>query len=298
MPYLSSRIQLFVDGLVRSAINFKQTIAGGSGGGKLKGASLPGGQEHLAAYPVEDTDGFPILKTGESHHSMWRTVEWQLLLAIVNDLPRPILDLGCGDGSFGALFTDKIEYGIDGDNDAVQQCNPAVFQKFFAGDLRETLAIPDGTLGAAFSNSVLEHVTPLEPAIVSVSRALKPGGKLVVTVPSAGLTKVVINAYGSPTADRLNNNLGHHNLWTWAQWEKLLLANGFSEVKLRGYLSHGAIEWYTSRALNPWPQIARKRGSWLWQRDLPTIKRYVRESLQVTEEAATTCVLIEATKGG
>jgi|GEM_PF-426537 len=296
MPSFSNSLHLFLDGIMRNAVGLKHTLGAKNRDSSGLGASLPGGQVHLAAAPITEDDGFTYLRTGNSKHSMWRTVEWQLLLKVVDDLPRPILDLGCGDGAFGALFTDRIEYGIDGDADAVGQCNPAVYQESFPGDLRETLAVPDGSLGSAFSNSTLEHVKPLEPAIASVSRALRSGGKLIITVPTDGLTDAVTEAYGADLAERLNQTLGHHNLWPWARWEELLRANGFAEVNLRGYLSRPAMQWYASRFLAPWPQLSRRAPDWLWQHDMPAIKRHVEESLEVLPEKDATCLLIEAIK--
>ena len=298
MTSFNSSLHLLFDGVIRKAVGIKQSVAGGPRTINTKGASKPGGQVHLAAAPIKGSDGFPLLKTGDTKHSMWRTVEWQLLLPIIKDLPRPILDLGCGDGAFGALFTDNIEYGIDGYADAVGQCNPEVYEKFFPGDLRETLAIPKGTLGAAFSNSTLEHVSPLEPAIASVSEALRPGGKLVITVPTNGLTDAITSAFSSGLADRINTKLGHHNLWPWSQWEELLRAHGFSEVEMRGYLTKSAMRFYASRGLAPWPQISRRSSEWLWRHDLPQIKRHIQDSLNISAEEDSTCLLIIATRGG
>jgi SAM-dependent methyltransferase len=44
---------------------------------------------------------------------------------------------------------------------------------------------PDGSFDFAFSNSVLEHIQPIKPVIEEVARLLKPGGRFILTVPSA-----------------------------------------------------------------------------------------------------------------
>jgi SAM-dependent methyltransferase len=296
MPSLGSTLQLMIDGSLRSVVQARRSLVGNRKADRGLGASLPGGQVFLSAQVVRDHDGFELLRSGDTKHSMWRTVEWRLLRTCLTESHHPFLDLGCGDGGFGALLTDRIEYGVDGDADAVSQCNPKVYGNTHAADMRQSIPVPDGGIATAFSNSTLEHVDPLAPAIASVARALRPGGHLLATVPTSGLTEAMAAAYGAAFADRLNHTLGHHNLWSWEQWEKLLRAEGFTAINFRGYLSRPAIAWYCSRGLAPWPQFARRRGEWLWQHDLKALRHHVDESLRVTAEHETTCVLVSAIK--
>lgn len=284
------------DSALRSAAALRRELSGGGSGGRGKGASLPGGQVFLSAEVVRQADGFELLRTGDTKHSMWRTVEWRLLREVLASAERPLLDLGCGDGGFGSLLTDRIEIGLDGDADAVGQCNPRIYGARHAADMRQPFPVPDSSVAMIFSNSTLEHVDPLAPALAAASRVLRPGGRLLATVPTAGMTDLMTVTYGTDFAQRLNATLGHHNLWTWARWEETLRANGFGSVKFRGYLSRPAMAWYCSRGLAPWPQLARKRREWLWNHDMASVRSHVEESLRVTGEHETTCVLVDATR--
>lgn len=297
MPSLSANLHFALDLSVRGAVRARHALTGHTPSNEGLGASLPGGQVHMRAEIVTDRDGFEYLRSGDTKHSLWRTVEWKLLRTHMAGMPRPYLDLGCGDGQFGALITDAIEYGVDGDADAVGACDRSLYQNVYAADLREPLPVPDGSVTTAFSNSTLEHVAPLAPAITSVCRALRPGGRLVATVPTDGLTQAMASAYGAGYAHRMNTVFGHHNLWPWDRWEKLLRAEGFQTVTFRGYLSRPAIRWYSQRSLAPWPQLARRRRDWLWSHDVAQLRRYIEESLRVSDESETTCVLIDAIKG-
>ena len=66
---------------------------------------------------------------------------------------------------------------------------------------------------------------------------------------------------------------------------------------MRGYLTHDAIGWFASRHLEPWDQLARRAGDWVWKHDLETMLGHARESTKVTAERETTCVLIETVNG-
>jgi SAM-dependent methyltransferase len=292
MPSALDQMHLWLDSSARSAFALRRQLIGNRRHGPTAGYS---GRQYYRTAEVIDGDGpDPLLRTGDSSHSLWRTVEWRLLLPIVANLPTPVMDLGCGDGAFGALFRERIDVGVDGDTAALGRCDPAVYDRAVEGDLRETLPVADGTLAAAFSNSTLEHVVPVEPALAAAARALRPGGLLVMTVPTVGLTRALTARYGRTFAARLNGMLGHHNLWTWGQWEERLRAAGFAEVDTRGYLSFEAIQWYASRQMFPWNRLSRYSGDGLWSHDVAAVRRLARESLAVSDERETTCVLIQA----
>lgn len=286
----TARAHLAFDALIRSLASLRPRRDWHAN----PGASLPGGQAHLTTEVLDPDGPDPVLRTGDTKHSLWRSVEWRLLRGMVPELPAPILDLGCGDGTFGALVRPRFDIGVDGDAEAVARCDQAVYAATATTDMRETLSVPDGSLAAVFSNSTLEHVVPLAPALQATQRALAPGGVLLATVPAAGLARAVAARYGAAFADHLNARLSHHNLWTWDRWRSELNAAGFDDVELRGYFSDEAACWFASRLLAPWDQLARRAPATLWRHDLPTLRRLVAGSLAVEAEDQTACLLIRA----
>jgi len=262
------------------------------------GASLPGGQAHLTTEVVGADGPEPLLHTGDTKHSLWRSVEWRLLREIVPALPAPVLDLGCGAGTFGALLRPRFDVGVDGDAMAVARCDPSVYGVTHTADMREALPVPDGSLAAVFTNSTLEHVAPLAPALRAVQSALAPGGELVATVPSAGLARALTARYGEAFAAEFNARLSHHNLWDWDRWRGELAQVGFDRVALRGYFSDRAACWFASRLLVPWDQLGRRAPAFLWRCDRPALRRLVAESLAVAGEGETACLLIRARGAG
>jgi SAM-dependent methyltransferase len=117
--------------------------------------------------------------------ALWRAIEMRILAR--ETFERPILDLGCGDGLIAQVLFDReppIEVGFDPWLEQVKKA-PAT------GAYREThqalgAAMPyrEGSFATVFSNSVLEHIPDLQPVLNEAARVLRPGGRLIVTVPS------------------------------------------------------------------------------------------------------------------
>ncbi|MDP6528869.1 MAG: class I SAM-dependent methyltransferase [Gemmatimonadota bacterium] len=289
-------MQLALDSGVRGLAGLRRGLSGG-GEPAGSGGPLPGAQAHQDCRVLGQGED-ALLRLGRVYQSLWRTVEWRLMREACHDLPRPVADLGCGDGAFGALLRDKIDHGFDGDAEILPHCDLSVYEAVAAVDLRETLPLPDGSLASVFSNSTFEHIVPVERALASVARALKPGGTFVISVPTVGLVHAFESRYTRAFANRLNTILGHHNLWSWAEWETRLRDVGFVGVNMRGYLTVDAARWFASRQLAPWEPLERRFPEYAWKRSVRDIRRHVRDSLTITDEKATTCVLVEAVRGG
>lgn len=95
----------------------------------------------------------------------------------------PVLDLGCGDGTFLALLRDRgIEArGVDQSAGAVERAKASGFD-VKRGDLLEALeACADESLGGVVSIQVFEHLTlpTLVQVLRTARRKLRPGGILL-----------------------------------------------------------------------------------------------------------------------
>jgi SAM-dependent methyltransferase len=129
-----------------------------------------------------------------------------------------LVDIGCGDGRFLAevrkRWPDRTVLGIDSSEDAAElarRMSPDV-----PVETRDILRSPlDGRFDVATLLDVIEHVPPdsLPSFLQSVSRTLRPGGHLVLTVPhrnepligkhyqhfdSNGLRRVLDGAFPEP----------------------------------------------------------------------------------------------------
>lgn len=102
-----------------------------------------------------------------------------------------ILDFGCGDGFLLKMLGDagcKELYGIDYSVKAISFATLLLPDnvKLFSADVVKSNPFLDNTFDYIFMVEVLEHIIPkdIDGLLFILKKILKPGGKLVVTVPS------------------------------------------------------------------------------------------------------------------
>jgi SAM-dependent methyltransferase len=177
--------------------------------------------------------------------AVWRAVE-------VSELARAGipggrgLDLGCGDGRLTRVLLEQVGgrrlVGLDVD--------PRETRLAIADGLYENVHtssgdnVPEsqGSFDFVISVSVMEHIPHLEPVLREVGRVLKPGGRLITTIPGIGFHQCLRGPLvpGSSRAaylSALDKRLAHRRYWTIAQWRKALNEAGLRLVEARPILS-------------------------------------------------------------
>jgi len=89
-----------------------------------------------------------------------------------------LLDVGCGTKPYHSLFKVESYRGLDIDS-------PVTRKRGIADDLYDGTQFPyqNETFDSALCNQVLEHVFNPDEFLTEINRVLKPGGKLLLTVP-------------------------------------------------------------------------------------------------------------------
>ena len=102
------------------------------------------------------------------------------------NLSPPVVDIGCGDGSFAELTFDRtIDVGIDSSQAAIRQAaTRARVYDFLAQCEGGRMPFPDGYFASAISNSVLEHIPHIEDVLAETARVLQPGALFLFCVPN------------------------------------------------------------------------------------------------------------------
>jgi SAM-dependent methyltransferase len=183
---------------------------------------------------------FPLYDTSLAH-SFWRAQEFSLFMQNKPTLRSPILDLGCGDGSFAAVLFTQIDYGSDIDEDALKIARNFNIYANLIHSKDTQIPLPDGSINSAISNSVLEHVRDLNAVMGELSRVLAPNGVLMFSVPVRQFARDLRVFFGRVESERVNADFYHRNLLEVEEWRALLTRNGFSLVSIR----HFQPDWFS-----------------------------------------------------
>lgn len=232
-------------------------------------------------------DGDVIYPQYESFgQSFWRAQEFSLFRSHRNLLKAPVADFGCGDGSFASVIFDKIEYGVDIDDEALRLASGyGVYTQLVRSD-DLSIPLPSGTVGSVFSNSVLEHLANLEAMLLEFHRILIRGGILMFTVPLKQYERDLAKFIGKRASRRFNYDAFHRNLFEVDEWRDLLQQHGFSVITLKPFQPERFTFWFRmSRLVGSrfglailFPHIQER----LWTRFNSQIVGMVRESINNT----------------
>jgi SAM-dependent methyltransferase len=211
------------------------------------------------------------------HRALVRAAECHLLEA--RELPRPILDVGAGDGTFAwALFDEPLEVGIDPDGQSLRDAQRLGAYRSLAMAAGGQLPFEDESFACVLSNSTLEHIPELEPVLAELSRVLAVGGTCVITVPSerfldltfgVRLFRLLRLGFLANLYKRWFNRISrHHHCDSPQVWQERLERAGLSLIEWRYYFSRAStgamdITHYVSA-----PSLLTKRllGRWvLWR---------------------------------
>lgn len=137
-----------------------------------------------------------------------------------------VLEVGCGKGAFRAWLPDSVQYtGLEFNDEAIRKARSAGLD-VVRQTVEEHAAAAPGKYDVVCSFQVLEHVPEPLGFLRACVEALKPGGKLVIAVPSE-------DSFLGLAADAHLNMPPHHALrWTDRALRNLAMRHGLDEVEL------------------------------------------------------------------
>lgn len=192
------------------------------------------------------------------------------------DLPRPIFDLGSGDGHFAsAAFSEKLDVGLDPWIAPMREARTRDAYQLLA--LGEGAHIPYGneSFSSVISTSVLEHIPEIDPVLEEVARILKPGGRFVFCVPNHRFPELLwgrqvlegvgLRKWGAAYGRFFNRIARHVHTDTPAVWIERLDRAGFDLEKTWDYFPPRALHILERGHLFGLPSWVSKKlfGRWI-----------------------------------
>jgi SAM-dependent methyltransferase len=152
-----------------------------------------------------------------------------------------------------------------GDASGIPQRLQFVQRSFLATGLQ------DGEVDVIFSNSVLEHVAPLDELMQEWRRILSPGGHCV-----HGIDMADHRSYGSPSVHRLqfledsdSSPIVHEcNRKRWVDFRQLFERNGFEVVEAWPLVAEPLDDARHSKFVEPWRSMDKREVEITWVQTL------------------------------
>lgn len=173
------------------------------------------------------------------------------------DFPRPILDVGSGDGHFASMtFQHQIDVGIDPWTGPVRKsARYGIYRLVIQGDASQT-PFPNASFASAFSNSVLEHIPDVDRVLSEVARVLMPGAPFYFCVPNHkflsslsignALDRIGLSSFGDAYRSFFNRISRHYHCDSPEVWQERLARYGFSVERWWHYIPPAGfhrVEW-------------------------------------------------------
>ncbi len=216
-------------------------------------------EAHLARVPV--------------HRALIRALEHRLFAG--QEIVRPVLDIGCGDGHYAAAaFPGGLDASIDITREIVAEAKQYGPYRSLAVADGTKLPYADASFATVVSNCVIEHIPDIESLVAEVSRVLRPGGRFIFSVPGERFTESLftvrtLNGLGlRGLAERYgrwwNGNAFHCTLESPRQWQARLERHGLRLDDHEYYMSLAATRTFELSHYYAVPSIAwhKLTGQW------------------------------------
>ena len=198
----------------------------------------------------------PDSRAADYYDNYWRSEGWETrpALKLVELFERHIsdrdecLDVGCGDGGTSGVWCQRraASYvGVDVSEAAVAVARDRGLAAQPIEDA-STLPFADGSFDVAVCVEVLEHLLEPQLAVAETGRVLRPGGRLIATVPNVVHWRNRVDALvgrWNPRGDHLSSaepwRDAHLRFFTLRSLTSLIEQCGFRVVARGGYVEHG-----------------------------------------------------------
>ncbi len=118
------------------------------------------------------------------------------MLNYLPDEASTVIDIGCGDGSFGGLIKERTNAEVWGIEFRQEEADKAerILDKLFAGPCEEFIDdLPDNYFDVIYFNDILEHLEDPYSILNRVKPKLKENGVVISSIPNIRYYKAILN---------------------------------------------------------------------------------------------------------
>ncbi len=179
----------------------------------------------------------------EHYDEIWRNVDFppylRALYRALEELPLQkgcrVLDVACGNGSFGEWFMSRLDaemYGIDYSPVAVDTCHEKGYREVRTVDLdKEKIPFENDFFDLIVLSAVVEHIMSPEDVLKQACRRLKPGGRVIVLTPNISwIANRLLFAMGRWDHVLMGGTKGHISYMNQRQLTHALTGAGFQDL--------------------------------------------------------------------
>jgi SAM-dependent methyltransferase len=207
------------------------------------------------------------------HRVIMRSIEARILSDV--DYPRPILDVGCGDGHFASVvFAGGVDVGLDpGMEETVESRRRGVYRLVTRAS-STAMPFADASFGSVVSNCVFEHIPDIESTVSEIARVLRPGGRFACTVVGDHFNDLLTDErawarLGLARAHRayidwFNRKSVHYRWDSPDTWRRRFERVGFQVESWRYYLSPAAARTFHRAHYVSLPHLIARRLTGRW----------------------------------
>ena len=140
-------------------------------------------------FPLMERAVYEAMAEHDERH-WWYRARREVVAALIRRKVQPprnasLLEIGCGTGHNLAMLGQFGEVdALEVDDVAGGMAEKRLGRKVLSAPLPELSGVPDGRYDMVAALDVIEHIPDDRAALEGIARVLKPGGKLVMTVPA------------------------------------------------------------------------------------------------------------------
>jgi len=186
------------------------------------------------------------LRALPTFRAMIRAMEARLF-AELGPLPRPVLDLGSGDGHFCQEVWGQMDVGLDPDEPTMREAQRRGVYRLLSRASATQMPFADGSFACVVANCVIEHIPDNDAVMREMARVLRPGGLLVFSVPADRqndalfVTRLLRGLGAHGLAERykawFKRIQVHFHMYSPDEWQRRAEAVGLCVTRRIGYMS-------------------------------------------------------------